>query len=48
MPGQIKTTTMHFYEVSGTFNIKEMHCYGHDLFWDGCNKIKNLGPEIVD
>ena len=28
--------------------LREMHCYGLDLFWYGCNEIKILGPEIVD
>ncbi len=24
------------------------YCCGLNLFWDGCNKIQILGPQIVD
>ncbi len=39
MPEQLKTTEIHFYEVS-----RKPYCCGPDLFWDGCNEIQILGP----
>ncbi len=52
MPEQLETTANHFYEVSrkpcASWHLREMHCCGPDLFWDGCKEIQILGPYIVD
>ncbi len=30
-------------EVWGRLRLREMHCWGPNLFWDGCNETQILG-----
>ena len=31
-----------------SWHLREMHYCGPNLFWDGCNEIRILGPQIID
>ncbi len=51
MPEQIVTTTMQILEVQWkavSWHLRGMHCCGANLFWQGCNKCQNIGPQRID
>ncbi len=29
-------------------HIREMHCWGPNLFWHGCNESQIFGPQTID
>ena len=50
MPEQIATITIHFLKLLTCvpWHIREMHCWGFNLFWHGCNESQILGPQTID